>query len=161
MVVTLPEENIPPDSLVRVEAIPGFDMVWQGVATESVSLNLDPGMYAYSIVRPDPPDSRTIFSKNGEFFVGVTPEQFKSLAAQRPKLAKVRMTSEGTVWLCGFPGCNRKTTSQLGAFAHEQMHYGVNLLKEGAVTTKVAEAAAKAGEMKDALNKERLVTRPK
>ena len=142
MVIELPDTNIPPNSKVRIEALPQRHLVWEGMATKSVSRNFDIGKYLFVITRIETEDGSIITNRRGEFLVGCTEEQWQKLQYKRPKLSHLRITSDGTTWTCGFMGCRNLSSSMMGALEHEYTHYAVNLLEDLDKDEKIQAAAS-------------------
>ena len=143
-------EYIPSDSgFVIVSVAPyggskkGYsEVVFQGTATESIGVNLDPGVYRIKVVGNDAGE-RVLWGRT--FTVGATNEaDVKKLRNMKPKWAKAMNTTQGARWYCKFPGgCDYKATSVMGAVMHEyKEHLGMDPLKAG--RSEVKEAVAKA-----------------
>lgn len=126
----VPEEinggEIPEDTRVRVEALPFRNVVWDGIASGSVTLNLDLGKYVVKMTKPL--TGRNIWNQQFEFLNGVTEEQFAVLCSLSPKRAISRQVSDGNVMLTcqmGFD-CKKKTSSAVDMILHEAEHMGIS-----------------------------------
>lgn len=124
--------GIPRGSRITIVALPGRQEIVSGLEVfREYSPTLDPGAYAYTIVRDvDPPQCTTIQRWTGEFFAHLTPHQFERLQYLRPKMAKGILTTDGARWVCGFMGCAQRFTSLTQIIQHEGEHFGRDLLNE-------------------------------
>lgn len=125
--------SIPANSRVTIHALPTNSIVWQGKASRSVSVDLDPGYYSITVVsNEDDPTGHHCVSWGDFFYHECTPEQFKILARLRPRMARGVLGSDGATWRCGYLGC-RQTFNNVTAIArHEYLHFGVDPLQDGA-----------------------------
>lgn len=131
-IVTLPVPEsinggiIPDETRVRVEALPHRNLVWDGTASEAVSIPLDPGKYVVCMTKAI--DQNNIWMQQFEFLHKVTEDQFEVLQRLRPQRAKARQTSDGTVMMtCGMGlDCKKKTTSTVEMILHEAQHLGLS-----------------------------------
>ena len=123
-------KGIPRGSRIRVEALPNRTLVFShNKVSKSVSINLDPGKYIYTILKPLP-GAKTVVKTSGSILVGISEENFRKLQYIKPKLMKAAMTSDGVVWRCKMPGCQEEVTSEVSAIQHEGEHFGMDLIKD-------------------------------
>ncbi len=127
--------DIPEESDVRIEALPGRHVIYAGKATDSISRNYQPGKYIYTMekfisARDEGVPGRSLCT-GGEFLIDVNEEQWKNLRSSKPKMVKAIQTTEGPRMICTAPGCSKKSETRLSAFLHEaKVHFGVDPLKE-------------------------------
>ncbi len=128
-----PEQGgIPYKANVRIESmsVSGSKIrrraVFVGKVSSSLSIDLDPGKYVYSVTKLLPEGEPDNCCYVGEFYEGVTPDQWKSLQYMNPRMVRVMHTSEGVRWDCQFPACRVNTTSAIGALMHEIEHFGIS-----------------------------------
>ena len=105
-------------------------LVWNSKDVEfEITRFLDPGKYVWKAHKYTE-DGFDSFSELGELLVGMTEKQWLRISHLKPKSQKPTMTSDGVVFACGFPGCDKRTRSKISALLHENaVHYGVDLLK--------------------------------
>lgn len=118
------------------------EVVAQGQATESIGVNLDPGLYRIKVNGNDSGE-RIMWGRT--FTVGVTNDaDLKKLRNMKTKWAKAINTTRGARWNCQFPGgCSYSATSVMGAVMHEyKEHLGMDPLKAG--RQEIKEAVTKA-----------------
>jgi hypothetical protein len=102
---------------------------WTGVISGNFSKNADPGKYAWKAHKADESGMED-FSEGGVILLGLTQEQWLRITHMQPKMQRPRLTTDGVVFSCDFPGCTKKSTGKLAALLHEtRIHYGVDLLK--------------------------------
>ena len=127
--------DIPEETDVRIEALPGRHVIYEGRVTSSISRNYQPGKYVYVMekflhAREEGVPGRSICT-GGEFLVDVDEEQWAELRSAKPKMVKSLQTTDGPKLVCTAPGCNKKSDTRLAAFLHEaQAHFGIDPLKE-------------------------------
>lgn len=106
--------------------------VADGVCSGVLPMNLDPGHYIAVFTKTDPHNPKNILMRHyEEFYVDVTPEEFKVLKHLRPTHAKAIQTSDGTSWSCQMGGCDFSGSSLYSVVAHEARHKGYDLSKPG------------------------------
>lgn len=141
--------DIPEDSDVRIEALPGRHVVFEGKVTDSISRNYQPGKYVYVMekflhAREEGVPGRSICT-GGEFLVDVSEEQWAELRSAKPKMVKAIQTTDGPRLVCTAPGCSRKSETRLSAFLHEaKTHFGIDPLLD---PQKAVEVELKAGQV--------------
>ena len=101
--------------------------VWEGHASESLSIQLDPGWYRYKVTAKDEFGEHHQFVNT--FFVQITRPMFKEYAALKPALAKVRQLHSGATWFCGYPNCKRTTNNRFAMIDHEKKHMGESIFQ--------------------------------
>ena len=152
--------DIPEDSDVRIEALPGRHVIFEGKVTDSISRNYQPGKYVYVMEKFIAPREEGVPGRSictgGEFLVDVTEEQWAELRAAKPKMVRSIQTTDGVRLQCSAPGCTKRSETRLAAFLHEaKAHFGVDPLLEPqravevelrATSTKKQIEAAKASE---------------
>ena len=127
--------DIPEDSDVRIEALPGRHVIFEGKVTDSISRNYQPGKYVYVMEKFIAPREEGVPGRSictgGEFLVYVTEEQWAELRAAKPKMVRSIQTTDGARLQCTAPGCAKKSETRLAAFLHEaKEHFGVDPIKE-------------------------------
>jgi hypothetical protein len=127
--------DIPEDSDVRIEALPGRHVIFEGKVTDSISRNYQPGKYVYVMEKFLAPREEGVPGRSictgGEFLIDVTEEQWAELRAAKPKMVKSIQTTDGPRLMCTAPGCTKKAETRLAAFLHEaKEHFGVDPIKE-------------------------------
>lgn len=148
-------ERIPPDAgfiIYSVEAVGGSkhgrsETITHGKATESIGVNLDPGVYRIKVnsLNNENAEDRVLWGRTIK--VGMEDEAiYAKLKSMKPKWAKPINTSDGARWNCKFPGgCNYKATSIIGSVMHEfKAHLGMDPLKQGVTPEKLKAAVEKA-----------------
>lgn len=148
-VITLkghPIFGMPKKTSIRVEELPRLNVVWMGEATRSASIDLDPGKYVATF-HTDLGDE----IENGsagwreEFYVDVDEVTWKKLQTRRPMLSRSMGTTMGPVWHCGAKlGCKHESRTVFAAYAHEQEHFGVDVLDPKTTDSQISEAFAAA-----------------
>lgn len=89
---------------------------------KEIPLDLEDGKYRYKIVKPG------VCNFGAEFYVGVTPEEWKLLDSRKTSWARVDHTTEGVRWTCKL--CKRTNMTKAGAIKHEwSEHLGLDPLK--------------------------------
>lgn len=135
LVITGPNgKPFPNGCEVRVESMPGWEIQYIGEASGTLTLQVSPGKYQWSIAKAGKgvhPGGGPFISYRefGSAFHEITEEQWHKLSVYEPKLARPRQTSQGVRWLCGYFGCSEITTSRIGAIEHEAQHFGHSLLE--------------------------------
>ena len=142
--------DIPEDSDVRIEALPGRHVIFEGKVTDSISRNYQPGKYVYVMEKFLAPREEGVPGRSictgGEFLVDVTEEQWAELRSAKPKMVRAIQTTDGAKLQCVAPGCSKKSETRLAAFLHEaKEHFGVDPLAEPqrAVEVELRAATAK------------------
>ena len=118
-------QGIPRKARVRVEALPEKTLVWKGVASGSLSVDLDPGKYIYKVHKVLGKKRFTGFCN--QFLHELTEDQFNRLQHVQPKRSSFRITSEGPMYICGFTSCNNTYSSGTAMVMHELEHQGQKL----------------------------------
>ena len=121
------KRKIWPESKIRLESLSNKTgkkhLVWQGEATESMQIRLDPGRYVYSCV-----DFKGKGYNNkkfvNQFLVGATMDLWRKYADLKPTTVDVTQVTDGLIWICKYPACGKKNTSQMGALLHEMETHG-------------------------------------
>ena len=127
--------DIPEDTDVRIEALPGRHVIYEGKVTDSISRNYSPGKYVYVMEKFLAPREEGVPGRSlctgGEFLIDVNEEQWAELRSAKPKMVKSTQTTDGPRLQCIAPGCSKKSETRLAAFLHEaQAHFGIDPLKE-------------------------------
>jgi len=105
-------------------------LFWKGEVAGSFTKNFDPGKYEWK-AHKEVPGARDNFSEKGVMLVDMTQEQWKKISHMEPRMQHAMMVTDGIVFHCKFPGCDKRTTSKVSALLHESdEHYGVDLLTE-------------------------------
>src|SRR6266481_1814106 len=117
--------GLPRKSNLRVESLPQRFVVFEGNVSEAVYLDLDPGKYAYSVVKKSSPPQMTDAIYKDEFLHEVTEETWKTLQQFAPKNFKIMHTSEGVRWNCKQTLCDFQATTSISALIHEMEHAGL------------------------------------
>ena len=118
-------------------------LLWKSKVEGTVTRNYDPGKYVWKAHKETPGEFDN-FSELGEFLVDMTQRQWVKVSHMDPKMQHARMTTDGVVFSCSFPGCNKRSTSKISALVHEtDVHYGVNILEEPERKTEVDEQIEK------------------
>lgn len=126
--------DIPPDTRVRVIAMPGSQAIFDGAATRSWSRDLDPGKYRYmmstNLERGEEENARyRCVRVEGEFLIDLTEAQFQRLQTAVPRFSSPIQTSDGPKWVC--KRCKRRTDNKIAAFLHESRdHFNIDPIKE-------------------------------
>lgn len=125
--------GIPRGSTVTIYSHPDNKQIIQfGKVAKTVSTELDPGFYSYTVSGPYQPEYKAIKTYSDTFIHDLTIEQAKKIRGIRPKLAKSMMVTDrgdgqmGSVWRCGIVGCDAEFTAPIAAALHEYEHYGVD-----------------------------------
>lgn len=119
--------GIPRKSTVRVESLPNKDVIFHGVVSKAVALDLDPGKYVYSVVKILNAKRHITLNYNGEFLHDIEEDAWSKLKDMRPQMCKCIQTSEGPRWRCTFPRCaEEEFSSEVSALLHEVSHFGVS-----------------------------------
>lgn len=121
------KREIWPESKIRIESLSNKtgkkSLVWKGEASESMQIRLDPGRYVYSCS-----DFKGKGYNNkkfvGQFLVGATMDLWREYADRKPTTVDVTQVTDGVIWVCKYPACNGKNTSQMGALEHEMRTHG-------------------------------------
>lgn len=123
--------GIPRKSTVRIESLPKRSVIFSGIVSKAIALDLDPGKYCYTITKiisaPGNAGGRgQILNYGGEFYHEVEPEAWEKLKIMSPQMCKVMQTSDGPRWRCSFPRCREEEfTSEMSALLHEVSHFGI------------------------------------
>lgn len=120
-------EGFPMDTRFTVFAMPDNRRIWEGKVTGSHSMHLDEGKYKWLANSVDEYQPNAVVIERGTLLVGVDDKTWAKVQLKAPRMARARMTSDGAVWWCGYPDCNRRFTSQPAVVLHEHDHYGVDL----------------------------------
>jgi hypothetical protein len=127
-----PEQGgLPRGSMVRLEEFGTRAVVFEGKVNNSAYVDLDPGKYAYSVVRfteRDDQGARDIEDcrYTGEFLHEITEKAYGELKSLKPRLTRTMNTSEGARWRCLVTGCKDEFTTPTAAVIHEVCdHMGV------------------------------------
>lgn len=116
--------GIPRKSTVRVETLPKRHVIFNGVVSKSIALDLDPGRYVYSVTKLI--GDKTMINYIGEFYHEIEPAAWEKLKLLEPQMCKPMHTSEGLRWRCTFPRCREEEfTSGVSALLHEISHFGI------------------------------------
>lgn len=124
----------PQDCNVRIEAIcdkrqfPRKELVFAGVVSDSVTLNLNPGKYIVTAIKHDAETGG--YHYQNVFLHECDEALWLKLVNMKPQLSKARHTSDGVRYHCSFYGCSTRTTSRMAAIAHEAGHLGINLMEK-------------------------------
>jgi len=120
--------DIPRNSRLYIASLPHRNVVFDGRASRSASVDLDPGKYVARIHWSTDNDGRSnTMTWQFEFFVGMTEKVWKEHVGKRPRFSKAIQGTEGPRWSCGFMGCEEEFQTQIGMVEHEYLHYGVKL----------------------------------
>ena len=117
--------GLPRKCSLRVESLPGKELVFEDKVSESVYLDLDPGKYAYSVVRKSSPAQLSDAIYRGEFLHEISEEAWKAIQRFQPRLFKTIHTSEGVRWRCLHTLCSDEFSHPTAALIHEMEHFGV------------------------------------
>lgn len=101
-------------------------VAYEGVASEAVYVDLDPGKYAYSVVRKSSPPRVDDAIYKDEFLHEITEQSWKAIQNFQPRLFKTIHTSEGARWRCLHPLCEDEFTTTTAALLHEMEHFGIS-----------------------------------
>jgi len=106
-------------------------LVWTSDDVDfEVTRMLDPGKYVWKAHKYTE-EGFDNFSELGELLVGMTEEQWKKISHLKPRAQKPTMTTDGVIFTCGIPGCQKRNRNKIAALLHESKdHYGVDLLNE-------------------------------
>ncbi len=164
-------EDIPDDTSVIIEILPGRRMIFNKKAAHSISLDLDPGKYGYSMKKnlPIPEDEpgakHRCITASGIFYVDVNEEQWAKLRDMKAKNVAGRMTADGPIFKCLI--CDKQTRTRMAAFLHESReHFNIDPIADpmkakhldsGLIVPKmvVPETASLAASMKKTAKKRR------
>lgn len=132
------EFGIPNRSAVRIEALPTRSPVFIGRVNESAYVDLDPGRYAYAVLRltGGTVDDRKLddVCYRGEFLYDIELDAWNEMRHMKPTMHRTLVTSEGTRWRCLVRGCDNECTNPVSALLHEvTAHLGIkreDFLKE-------------------------------
>lgn len=117
--------GIPRKSRVRLVALPKRSLVFSGVVSKSLSIDLDPGRYAYTVMKHL--GNRKVIRYTEEFMHEVTAEAWSKLKDMHPSMCKVMNTGGGPRYRCTFGGCQEdEFTTALSALLHEVSHSGIS-----------------------------------
>lgn len=105
--------------------MPKRQVVFEGKVTDAAYIDLDPGLYVYSVVRRSSPPKIDDAIYKGEFYHEISKEAFKALQMYEPRLFRIMHTSEGVRWRCQHPLCSEEFTTQTSALIHEMEHFGI------------------------------------
>jgi len=120
--------DIPRNSNVYIASLPHRNVVFDGRASRSASVDLDPGKYVVRVHWASDNDGRSnVMNWQWEFYVGMTEETWKRHVGKRPRFSKAVQGTEGPRWRCGFMGCEEEFQTMIGMVEHEYLHYGVQL----------------------------------
>jgi hypothetical protein len=118
--------GIPRKSSVRIESLPKKHVVFSGVVSKAIALDLDPGRYIYSVTKHIT-GTKNLISYVGEFYHEVEHAAWEKLKDMAPQMCKVMQTSDGLRWRCTFPRCREEEfTTELSALLHEISHFGIS-----------------------------------
>jgi len=126
--------DIPRNSNVYIASLPHRNVVFDGRASRSASIDLDPGKYVCRVHWATDNDGRSnVMNWQWEFYVGMDEKTWRSHVGKRPRFSKAIQTTDGPRWHCGFMGCAEEFQTMIGMVEHEYLHYGVQLFvpKEG------------------------------
>lgn len=142
-----PELGIPQGSTVLVSELPTRQFVRKFFKTEEpeISLSLDPGKYEYTVRFHDPEGPGGMRFQEA-FYIECDESTYKALAFARPQFAKVRQTTRGMRYICGFAGCRKTTTTRVAMVEHEASHQGMSVLKDPKLKEKAKHAVLQAGQ---------------
>ncbi len=124
--------GIPRKSRVTIEALPKRTMIFDGIASGSVSIDADPCKYVANVTNlKDNGDGPRGASYIMTFLHECTEEQYQNLKDVAPQFSRPIITSDGLRYRCGFIGCDvDDITSRLSAALHEADHFGIDLLND-------------------------------
>lgn len=123
--------GIPERAAVRIEALPKRTLVFAGRVSEGLYIELDPGMYAYAVVRltGGTLEDRKLddVSYRGRFLHEIDEPAWVELQHMAPRMCRTLQTQEGTRFVCQVHGCDHRATSPTAALLHEVTdHLGVD-----------------------------------
>lgn len=138
-----PCPGIPRNSHIRLESLPKRRVIYDGMASKSLPLDLSPGKYVISISKFTD-DKLADFAYEYEFYHECTEAQFRALSNAKPTFVKIMNTSQGPRWRCTIKPCDFESTTQFDAVIHEWEHRGVNILDKIAKESTPLVAASEA-----------------
>lgn len=119
--------GLPRGSRVRIEALPQRMVAFEGEdINDAVYVDLDPGKYAFSVVRKSSPAKIDDAIYKDEFFHEMSEESWKAIQRFEPRLFKVIHTSKGVRWRCQHPLCEDEFSTTTAALLHEMEHFGIS-----------------------------------
>jgi len=123
--------GIPYKANVRIETLASNGrkvlrrLIYTGKVSDSLSIDLDPGKYVYSITKLLPEGEPDNCCYVGSFMHEIDAKTWKLLQFMQPSMVRAIHTTDGVRWNCQFPGCRRESTSAVGALIHEVSHFGL------------------------------------
>ena len=122
--------GIPSNSNIRLESLPDRNVVYKGEVSQSLTLNLDPGKYVYSIYKHL--GKKRMFKYVAKFLHKITEEQYQKLKDITPRNMRPVQTSKGQMWRCKIsPTCDVSVGTRMSAIMHEAEHMGIDVLTGG------------------------------
>lgn len=128
-------EDIPPNTRLRIEVMPGRKCIFDGRVTGMYSQNFEVGKYTYLLKKDlpmpedDPGAKYRCMTASGEFLVDITEEQWSALRDMRAKYCSRRQSSDGPSWVCDM--CDHSSHTAVSAFLHESReHFNIDPLKD-------------------------------
>jgi len=116
--------GIPRKSSVRVESLPKKQIIFSGIVSKSLALDLDPGRYIYSVTKLI--GEKALINYTGEFYHEIEPAAWEKLKDMQPQMCRPIHTTDGARWRCTFPRCrDEEFTSAVSALLHEVSHFGI------------------------------------
>jgi len=125
--------GIPYKANVRIETMAAMGnnkitrrLIYTGKVSDSLSIDLDPGKYVYSVTKLLPAGEPDNCCYVGSFMHEVDEKTWKLIQFMQPTMVRALHTTDGVRWNCLFPACKRESTSSLGALLHEVGHFGMS-----------------------------------